>query len=103
MGPAARDRLRVRFVRTIEAMGPWLERRGRHGAAIAMYQAALAVTGVGTAALVYFGGLTVREGALSAGSWSAVGTWMGQIADVAFMKRLREQMKVRSSTRASRR
>src|SRR5215213_3047882 len=27
------------------------------------------LAGIGTAALVYFGGLTVREGALSAGSW----------------------------------
>jgi len=40
-GLPLRDRLRARFVRTIEAMGPWLERRGRHGTAIAMYQAAL--------------------------------------------------------------
>jgi DNA-binding SARP family transcriptional activator len=40
-GLPLRDRLRVRFVRTIEAMGPWLERRGRHATAIAMYQAAL--------------------------------------------------------------
>ncbi|HJV60950.1 MAG TPA: bacterial transcriptional activator domain-containing protein, partial [Albitalea sp.] len=40
-GLPLRDRLRVRFVRAIEAMGPWLERRGRHEAAIAMYQAAL--------------------------------------------------------------
>jgi len=40
-GLPLRDRLRVRFVRTIEAMGQWLERRGRHEAAIALYHAAL--------------------------------------------------------------
>jgi DNA-binding SARP family transcriptional activator len=36
-----RDRLRARFVRAIETMGQWLERRARHDGAIALYRAAL--------------------------------------------------------------
>ena len=36
-----RDRLRARFVRAVEAMGQWLERRGRRESAIALYRAAL--------------------------------------------------------------
>ena len=40
-GLPLRDRLRVRFVRTVEALGQWLERRGRYAAAVALYHAAL--------------------------------------------------------------